>query len=60
MSTRRFVNIWPVGTVGVQAAALLYAARRGSVGHGAAHLPAGHYAKPAGPLRRCGAGAYNK
>ena len=40
----------PVGAVGSQAASLLHAARRASAQYGAAHLPAGDCAKPAGAL----------
>jgi hypothetical protein len=36
----------PVGAVGSEAATLLYAARRASAQHGAAHLPARYCAKP--------------
>ena len=44
----------PVGAVGAAAAALLYAARWRGSEHGAAHLPAGHRAKPATLKPRCG------
>lgn len=46
----------PVGALCPEATALFHAARRGSFELGAAHLPAGHFAKPAIQLPWGGAG----
>lgn len=42
----------PVGALRPEAAALFHVARRGSSEDGAAHLPAGHCAKPTNPYHR--------